>query len=71
MTPGAFIRLALAIVGLVVGAWRWRTHLLIAHARRLEGIVVERTHGLRTLLQARRRLLAHIGHDLRSPVSPS
>lgn len=69
MTPGAFIALALAIVGLVVGAWRWRTHLLIAHARRLEGIVVERTAELRTLLQARRRLLAHIGHDLRAPLS--
>jgi signal transduction histidine kinase len=69
MTPGAFIALALAIVGVVVGAWRWRTHLLIAHARRLEGIVVERTTELRTLLQARRRLLAHIGHDLRSPLS--
>lgn len=69
MTPGAFIALALAIVGLVVGVWRWRTHVLIAHARRLEGIVVERTKELRSLLQARRRLLAHIGHDLRSPLS--
>jgi len=69
MTPGAFIALALAIVGLAVGAWRWRTQVLVAHARRLEGIVVERTKELRALLHARRRLLAHIGHDLRSPLS--
>lgn len=69
MTPAAFIVFALAVVGAAVGAWRWRTHLLIVHARRLEGIVVERTKELRALLQARRRLLAHIGHDLRSPLS--
>jgi signal transduction histidine kinase/streptogramin lyase len=69
MTPAAFIIFALAVVGVAVGAWRWRTHLLIVHARRLEGIVVERTKELRALLQARRRLLAHIGHDLRSPLS--
>jgi signal transduction histidine kinase/ligand-binding sensor domain-containing protein len=69
MAPWAFIALALAIVGIAVALWRWRTRVLIAHARRLEGIVVERTAELQRLLHARRRLLAHIGHDLRSPLS--
>jgi signal transduction histidine kinase/ligand-binding sensor domain-containing protein len=69
LAPWALVLFAFAALALGAGAWRWRTRMLLAHARRLEGLVAERTVELEGALQARRRLLAHIGHDLRSPVS--
>ncbi|NID05746.1 response regulator [Luteibacter jiangsuensis] len=68
LTPWAYAGEAVAVLMLIVLAWRWRTRLLIAHAQRLEGIVQKRTAELRQSLQARRMLLAHVGHDLRAPL---
>jgi len=67
--PWAYVAaVALALLA-TWGAWRWRTRLLIAHARRLEAVVDVRTAELRDALQARRMLLAHVGHDLRAPLN--
>ncbi|MGE7136801.1 ATP-binding protein [Luteibacter sp. NPDC031894] len=68
LTPWAYVAAAVLLILLVAVAWRWRTRLLIAHAQRLEGLVQERTSELRQSLQARRMLLAHVGHDLRAPL---
>lgn len=68
LTRWAFAAAALLALALVVLAWRWRTRVLIRHAQRLEHVVEERTAELRQSLQSRRMLLAHIGHDLRSPL---
>ncbi|URL56894.1 response regulator [Luteibacter flocculans] len=67
-TPWAYAIEVLLLIALIALAWRWRTRRLIAHAQRLEGIVQERTAELRQSLQARRMLLAHVGHDLRAPL---
>ena len=68
-TPWAWA--AAAVLALLAGwvAWRWRMRVLIAHARRLEAVVEVRTTELRDALQARRMLLAHVGHDLRAPLN--
>jgi signal transduction histidine kinase/CheY-like chemotaxis protein/sugar lactone lactonase YvrE len=68
LTPWAYAGAAVIVILLIALAWRWRTRLLIAHAQRLEGLVQERTSELRQSLQARRMLLAHVGHDLRAPL---
>ncbi|KAF1004475.1 MAG: Signal transduction histidine-protein kinase BarA [Luteibacter sp.] len=67
-SPWVAMGAALLVVGLVVLAWRWRVAVLIHHARRLEGMVAERTAELQQSLRTRSMLLAHIGHDLRSPL---
>jgi signal transduction histidine kinase len=68
LTPWAYAGEALLALLVIALAWRWRTRMLIAHAQRLEGIVQTRTSELRQSLQARRMLLAHVGHDLRAPL---
>jgi signal transduction histidine kinase/ligand-binding sensor domain-containing protein len=68
-TPWAYLGAVLLSLVLVALAWRWRTSLLIAHARRLETLVAHRTSELQQSLRSRSMLLAHISHDLRSPLS--
>ena len=68
-TPWAFIGAVLLFLALIVLAWRWRTSLLIAHAKRLEHLVADRTSELQQSLRSRSMLLAHISHDLRSPLA--
>ena len=68
LSPWAMIAAGLLMVGLVALAWRWRVAMLVRHARRLEGMVAERTAELEQSLRSRSMLLAHIGHDLRSPL---
>lgn len=68
LTPWAYAGAAVLALALIALAWRWRTRMLVAHAQRLEGIVEQRTSELRQSLQARRMLLAHVGHDLRAPL---
>lgn len=68
LTPWAYAGATILALVLIALAWRWRTRMLIAHAQRLEGIVEQRTSELRQSLQARRMLLAHVGHDLRAPL---
>ncbi|MBB3228518.1 signal transduction histidine kinase/ligand-binding sensor domain-containing protein/CheY-like chemotaxis protein [Luteibacter sp. Sphag1AF] len=69
LTWWAFLAGALGLLALAALIWRWRMHVLIVHAHRLEGVVTERTAELQRVLHARRMLLAHISHDLRSPLS--
>lgn len=67
-TPWAYAGAVVLALALIALAWRWRTRMLLAHAQRLERIVDKRTSELRQSLQARRMLLAHVGHDLRAPL---
>ncbi|UPG89422.1 ATP-binding protein [Luteibacter aegosomaticola] len=68
-TPWAYAAAVLLVLAVMWVAWRWRMRVLIAHARRLEAVVEVRTSELRDALQARRMLLAHVGHDLRAPLN--
>ncbi|UPG93833.1 ATP-binding protein [Luteibacter aegosomatissinici] len=68
-TAWAYAGAAVLVLLALWGAWRWRMRVLIAHARRLEAVVEVRTTELRDALQARRMLLAHVGHDLRAPLN--
>lgn len=68
-TPWAYLAAVLLALALIVLAWRWRTHLLIAHAKHLERLVADRTSELQQSLRSRSMLLAHISHDLRSPLA--
>ena len=68
LSPWIALLAAAAVVGGIVLAWRWRMAVLIRHARILEDMVSERTAELQQSLRSRSMLLAHIGHDLRSPL---
>lgn len=68
-TPWAYLGAVLLVLALIALAWRWRTSLLIAHAKRLERLVADRTSELQQSLRSRSMLLAHISHDLRSPLA--
>jgi signal transduction histidine kinase/ligand-binding sensor domain-containing protein/CheY-like chemotaxis protein len=68
-TPWAYAAAALALLAAVALAWRWRVRVLVEHAQRLERMVATRTAELRQSLRARSTLLAHISHDLRSPLA--
>lgn len=68
-TPWAYIVAVLLVLALIALAWRWRTSMLIAHAKRLERLVADRTSELQQSLRSRSMLLAHISHDLRSPLA--
>lgn|GEM_PF-480250 len=67
-TPWAYAGAGLALLGVVALLWRWRMRVLIGHAQHLERTVAARTAELQQSLRARSMLLAHIGHDLRSPL---
>ena len=68
-TPWAYVGAMLLVLALIALAWRWRISVLIGHAKRLERLVDERTSELQQSLRSRSMLLAHISHDLRSPLS--
>jgi signal transduction histidine kinase/ligand-binding sensor domain-containing protein/CheY-like chemotaxis protein len=68
-TPWAYAGAVLLVLALMALAWQWRVSVLVRHARRLEGLVDERTAELQQSLRSRSMLLAHISHDLRSPLS--
>ena len=68
-TLWAYAGVVLLILAMIALAWWWRISVLIRHARRLERLVDERTSELQQSLRSRSMLLAHISHDLRSPLS--
>jgi signal transduction histidine kinase len=68
-TPWTYAATLLLILGAAALAWRWRVRVLIGHAQHLEQVVAVRTGQLQQALRARNRLLAHISHDLRSPLA--